>query len=274
MTAKKSESTAPAVVEEPRVPAMPSFMGDMAQYAGAGISDRVEDFTMPFLAIAQKGSPQVQRRDPKYIDGCETGMIFNTATQDLWQGEGDDAGVRLSPAAMRLYQVEWVPRTEGGGYVATHPIDTPLLRQARNVDGRMVLPNGNQLVETAYYYCVLEKTLESVVVGFSSTALGAHRNWQTLMSRNKIRSATGELIRAPGFSHLFQLTTSFEKNDKGDWFTWRIRDIGWLTAEHADLYDAAKQLNSVIMAPTFRMGRPVHDGAADGQAPVDGDMPI
>lgn len=272
MSKTKTEGAVVAA-EEKKLPAMPSFMDDAAQYAGAGISDRAEDFNMPFLAIAQKGSPQVNRRDPKHIDGCETGMIFNSATLEIWPGEGDDAGVTLVPAAMRQYQVEWVPRSEGGGYVATHPLDTPLLRQARNVDGRMVLPNGNHLVETAYYFCVMAGTLEACVVGFSSTALGAHRNWQTLMSRNKIRNAAGELVRAPGFTHKFQLATTFQKNDKGDWYNWAVRDLGWLGADDADLYAEAKKLHAVIMAPEFRMGRPAATDDHAGPA-ADGDMPI
>lgn len=272
------ESTKEVAVAQVQGGPPAEFLEDMAEYAGAGASERAQDYSMPFLAVLQKGSPQVNKRDPKYVRGAEAGMFLNTATLDLYQGEGEeddqDRGVVVVPAHFLICYVEWVPRSAGGGYVATHPIDTPLLKSARKGEkGGLTLPNGNDLVETAYYFCIAEATMDQVVIGFSSTGLATNRQWQTLMQRNKVRNKEGSLVRAPGFSHRFRLTTKFLKNDSGDWFGVGVADLGWVTDR--DVYEAAKSFYKVVSSPDFTMGRPADAADMSGAgAPLDDNLPI
>ena len=37
-----------------------------------------EDFAMPFLRVLGQLSPETNKRDAKYVEGAEPGMIFNT----------------------------------------------------------------------------------------------------------------------------------------------------------------------------------------------------
>jgi len=39
-----------------------------------------EDLALPFLKVLGQLSPEINKRDGKYIDGAEPGMIINTVT--------------------------------------------------------------------------------------------------------------------------------------------------------------------------------------------------
>ena len=63
--------------------------------AGSGWENTgTEDFTIPFLAILQSMSPQVQETEAEFIEGAKAGMLINTATQELYDGK---EGVELVP---------------------------------------------------------------------------------------------------------------------------------------------------------------------------------
>ena len=52
--------------------------------AGKGLQNvSNDDITIPRLAIIQSGSPQRKKKDEKYIEGAEDGMIFNTVTNEV-----------------------------------------------------------------------------------------------------------------------------------------------------------------------------------------------
>ena len=53
-----------------------------------------EDFALPFLRVLGQLSPETNKRDAKYVEGAEPGMIFNTVTKQLYDGE---AGVNVIP---------------------------------------------------------------------------------------------------------------------------------------------------------------------------------
>ena len=45
-----------------------------------------QDLALPFLRILGQLSPQVNKRDSKYVEGAEPGMIYNTVTHELYDG--------------------------------------------------------------------------------------------------------------------------------------------------------------------------------------------
>ena len=55
------------------------------------------DFAMPFLRVLGQLSPEVNKRDAKYVEGAEPGMIFNTVTRQTYDGE---TGVNLVPCGL------------------------------------------------------------------------------------------------------------------------------------------------------------------------------
>ena len=45
-----------------------------------------EDLALPFLKVLGQLSPEVNKRDGKYVDGAEPGMILNTVTNEVFDG--------------------------------------------------------------------------------------------------------------------------------------------------------------------------------------------
>ena len=64
--------------------AAPVFEAD----ANLGMENVVQDYlALPFLKILGQLSPEVNKRDGKYVEGASPGMIFNSVTGDLFDGE-------------------------------------------------------------------------------------------------------------------------------------------------------------------------------------------
>ncbi len=68
--------------------ALPFNYGDDSNSGWEGTDS--SDFSIPFLAIFQAGSPQIKKKGGEYVEGAEEGMLYNTATGEIYDG---DAGV-------------------------------------------------------------------------------------------------------------------------------------------------------------------------------------
>ena len=70
-----------------------------------------DDLALPFLKILGQLSPEVNKRDGKYVEGAEPGMIYNSVTGELFNGE---KGVPVIPCYYKLEYVEWKDRGKDG----------------------------------------------------------------------------------------------------------------------------------------------------------------
>lgn len=276
-TAGLTEPTTPAtptsevantVRAEPRALVAASFDDEMLEHAGAGISDRAEDFLLPFLAVAQSNSPQLKKQQAEaYIPGLKVGDIFDTATRRFWDGE---TGLIIVSAFFHKAEVEWITRKNGGGYVATHSADTPLRQEVRvdPTDKRTrLLRSGHQLVETNYHFIVIVDTCTPAVVALTSTGLQTSRQWNTQMQNVKIRRPDGSLATAPCFGRAYRLRTSYRQNDQGDWFQFLVEDVGWSNQSQAqtDARAAARAFYLNALQNGVVLGRPPVDESGSGR---------
>ena len=78
-----------------------------------------KDLALPFLKILAQLSPEVNKRDGKYVEGAEAGMIYNSVTGELYNGV---EGINVIPCFYKLEYLEWKDRGEGlGAPVAIYP---------------------------------------------------------------------------------------------------------------------------------------------------------
>lgn len=193
-----------------------------------------EDLPRPSLRILQKGSPQVDKENAKYVEGAEAGMIFNTTTRGLYSGkEGDEQLVILIAKYWPKY-IEWLPGRKG--FVAEHEIGsemslrdniTPKIEEGRPVEYSRL--TGNVMVKTAIYYCLAfmagELEPQEVVIDMSST------NWTTAKLLNahfqnaKVPDGKGNMVPGPPFTWAYQFFREYrEKNDQ-TWYTWNFKPL-------------------------------------------------
>jgi hypothetical protein len=226
------------------VPAKNTLPAEMAkQFKGDSNIGRetmgLSDLALPYLAILQALSPQVVKANPKRIPDAEEGDLFNTVTQDLYAGS---EGVTVVPCAYQRANVEWMPRDSGGGFVAQHIGDEILSRTTRDERGFDVLQNGNLVITTAYYYCLLVEPGHNspVVLSMARTQLKKARRWNSVMGGIQATAPDGSVFNPPMFSHLYKVTTVPEAKKNYNWFGFNIEMVSMI--QDSGLYHAARKL--------------------------------
>ena len=100
-------------------------LSDFEEFGSLGFEEtRTEDMAVPFLRILAQLSPQVNKREGAYVEGAEAGMIFNTVSNKVYDGE---KGVQVIPCYYNRRFVEWAPREKGGGYFGSYHPDDPMI---------------------------------------------------------------------------------------------------------------------------------------------------
>lgn len=250
---------------------LPAEFADMlAADANVGLAKNAEDYAIPFLVIAQKGSPQVNKNKAEYMAGLETGHVFNTVTGEVFDEvivspqNQNPKGLVVVPVAYERKKIEWKDREKGnGGLVAIHGPDynPPTTRDHK---GRDVLANGNILADTAQHYVLLVDLesgfYEQAMISMTSTQLKKSRTWNSLMGNVRLQGSNGPFT-PPSFASMYKLTTVYEDNDKGDWYGWKIDRIGFIDmAKHKHVYEAAKKFHEAVLAGQVKVSEPVPDG--------------
>ena len=193
-----------------------------------------EDLALPFLKILGQLSPEVNKRDGKYVEGAEPGKIINTVTNELF----DD--IDVIPCHYKRQYIEWQDRgTSSGAPVAIHEADSDIVSTTTRDKGyKDRLPNGNYLENTANHFVLLcGKNPQTALLSMKSTQLKVSRKWNSMMMGIKMQGKNG-LFTPPTYSHIYNLKTVQMSNDKGTWFGWDVSKKG--PVEKEDLYGMAK----------------------------------
>ena len=193
-----------------------------------------EDLALPFLKILCQLSPEVNKRDGKYVEGAEPGKIINTVTNQLFDH------VDVVPCHYKRQYIEWQDRGQStGAPVAIHEPDRDIISQTtRDKSYKDRLPNGNYLDNTANHFVLqLGDTPQSALISMKSTQLKVSRKWNSMMMGLKMQGKNG-LFTPPTYSHIYKLKTVQMSNDKGTWFGWDVEKVGPVTDK--GIYDMAK----------------------------------
>jgi hypothetical protein len=207
--AKKEEKKPVAAQSTAVTPPGYDFSGD----AGAGFENvRPDDLSIPFLVILQDGSPEVKKTHPDYatkgIKGAVAGHIMNSLTKQIYNPNVDTDKVTFIPCFYQKLWVEWKDRQKGaGGIVKSHPDDRLLGNTRKNDKGQDVLPNGNILNTTAYFFGMVIVDDEPIrcVIGLTSTQLKKARQWLSMATSIKFDGPQGKFT-PPLFAHRYNLS--------------------------------------------------------------------
>ena len=226
-------------VPEPKEQPLDTVSDELAlafeQDTGTGLEEATqEDFALPFLVILQQLSPQVQEQSPKYVEGAKAGMVYNTVTGELHDVREGHNPLRLIPCHFRVNFVEWITRSDGGGYVNAYDRTEGkrlLETCVENDRGRkIVLPNGHELIDTRNHFVLVvnaDMEITPAMIAMVSTQSSVSRNWmaQIQMFRGKVRNNEGTIIKtvAPkSYGQIWPLTTYLETKDNYTWYKWRV----------------------------------------------------
>jgi hypothetical protein len=211
------------------------------------------DFKLPWLRPLQKLSPEVDEDSPKHMEGAKAGFFLNTATNELVDGR---KGFRFVAVHRTHQYVEFVPRNQGGGFVAVFQPDAPevaeALGKAGKAFGKVPFGDGNELAETFLMYGLYEHSPDEwrpVVLPFASSAIDAYKTIMTKLDMIRVPvPGRAEKVRLPMFATVLRIYTEFAENKKGAWYKMRAEyDLG--NAEKARL---GKEHPLFLQAKRFR----------------------
>lgn len=233
-----------------------------ADDVGVGFEDFTsDDVAVPFIGILQKGSPQVEEDNPKYVQGAKSGYLLNTVSNTIYDGK---SGITVIPVHRVRTFIEWIPKDQGGGLVQVYQPDAPEVQRALNNAGRQYgkikINDNNDLVETFSMFCLVVKedgTFERAIISFSSSQISVYKRWMTMAQSINVITADGRLIVPPMFAHKYRLSTVFTQKKDYTWYKFAVRFEGD-TAEASRLmpndilYQAAKEFRAMVLRGAAR----------------------
>jgi hypothetical protein len=207
--------------------------------AGVGISTDPNDFLIPMVYILQPLSPQVLRDNTEmFIEGAEPGHIYlkNSLSEPI---QGD---IWFQPCVHYRKWVEWVPRKQGGGFVASYdpappapgvdPRKPPPILKAgeyRDPDNpknlRWKINGSNDLVDTQYYVGnVVEEDGSNPREHIIALASTGHTFGKTLMTAARNRPALKSGMAPPLYLYMYHIITKMRSNQAGEWYVYDLPD--------------------------------------------------
>jgi len=233
---------------------------DYGKDSGAGLeTSSSSELMIPFLVLLQDLSPQVIGSNDKAIPGARAGKFLHSLTEEVL-GES----ILFVPAYKEASYVEWVPRSEGGGFRGRYLESDPVIVRAKAQSqkfGKLTTEEGNQLQETFYLYGVIAddpEALRPVVIAFSSTKLKPFRRWISAIREHFFKPPV-----PPIYSHLVRVGSVREKNAYGTYF-------------NITLAPASGSLDSSLLSPDaqrYIAARRLHETVKAGMARTTGEAP-
>jgi hypothetical protein len=257
------EETALAIFDEPTDLALV----DLEAEAGAGREDiGIEDVQLPFLKLLQKSSPQCDAADVLFIEEAKQGQFINSVTNELFAGQ---PGVPFIPCYYVKKFVEWAERDNGKrGPVDSFAANSPVIATAKPGENGigLVLPNGNDLVETDYHYglALTKNGPVRVQVSASSTKLKKSKRFNTLRVDLQVPSRNGGTYNPPSYGTIYLLSSVPDEGKKGKYFNIEftfaslVQDASLLAAAKA-YREEAKKLSNKFAVDTEDAPAPARD---------------
>lgn len=234
-------AAAAADTQQPQTSGQEVAVYDPGSDAGAGMEGVSRDeYSVPFVYVLDAKSPQCAPVSAGGIAGAKAGMLLNTGTNEIYDGE---KGVYFIPAHRDHNYGEWIPRNpdgSGGGFVGIRAADDPMvvsLKEKHGKFGRIPTADGHELVEAYYIYGHLvpgyadgDFSATPALIPFKSTGIVAYKNFITRVMGITYPGAEGRVINPPLWAHLWKIGTVYRPAKKAGQSGWYIPKL-WLNEE-------------------------------------------
>ncbi len=224
-----------AVVEDQFPTEVPDYMkqGEGRGHENVGI----EDLTIPRMDVIQALSPQRKSNNPKYIEGAEEGMIFNTISGKLY---GDK--VFFVPVFFKKEFVIWKKQDAGGGFYGAFNTRAEAERAA-NEQGLNFSDEGEyEILDTGQHFGLIldpattadSPVVEEIVISMSKSKMKVSRQLNTLC-----KMAGGDR-----FSRVYEIKAVEEQNKQNqDYWNMAVKQLGFVPEP---VYHIAEELYGMV----------------------------
>lgn len=219
-----------------------------------------DDVAMPRLALAQKTSPELETTDSRYIEGLKyTDMFHSGDRRNFGNGPILFVILRADPP----HHIEFRPIDQGGGIVDRHVPNNDPRTEFRTEGGKSLPP-----IATKFYdFIVLilngfdpnDPMSNVVALSFKSTGIKAAKALNNLITfRGK----------KPLYKGVYQLTSAADKNAKGPFAIYKIKNAGWLT-EGTTAFTAAQEMWTALKDQVLNIEHDQPNDDPDSFNPAD-----
>jgi hypothetical protein len=194
-----------------------------------------KDIRFPILRLLQDMSPQVKKKNEKYIEGAEAGMLLDPDSNTLYSGS---EGILVIPCACVKSYMQWISRDAGGGLHGVFSEKegeqkqktSESLKSRKNAGEQLsaselenIIPDTHELLLHYNYYVFLINKVDNIVtpaiISLSKTGTKAAKTWnkEIMFAKQQKRSMQ---------SIVYKVTSASTSNSKGDYFTWKVSTFG------------------------------------------------
>ena len=201
---------------------------------------RQESLALPILKLLQNSSGEAQKRNQNYVEGAEPGMLLNTVTKRLYNG---DTGINVIPCYYKLEYQEWTDFGTGSGRPEQiYGDDSDIISKTTKDGGKDRLSNGNYIltVHQNYVLIVGDDAVETALISMSSSQGKISRKWQSLQMSQTMTDANGTYTPA-SFSHIYNLSSVLNTGKGNQWYGYAVKTVGPVT--DPNLYQRAKDFH-------------------------------
>jgi hypothetical protein len=220
---------------------LPADMVELtAADCGAGLATQPDDYERTQLKIAQALSPILDVNDPFYNPDLKVGDFYIA-------GGFASKSVRAIFVGQIHCWIEWL--ADRGGYVDRYLEMPPNVQRVDNGGRRqsLVMPNGNDLVETVEQYLLANNV--PCMFSCTSSSLQFARQMQSQFAAH-IHPKTGKPLAS--FARNYLLETYQKTNQRGRWYMPVMRGSEWVTREE---YQRARAFREVIAGGPTRVAQ-------------------
>ena len=186
----------------------------LEQVAGDGLDAfRASDLPKPFIKVAQKGNPEIEDRDPSYIEGLKVGNFFNTLTKEVYGASINVIVLYYEPA----WLVYGANRGPFKGKYAPGSFKTTGSKYAKDKDEKLKDMEGNTVIESMIFYVINAAKPEDgiALLTLYSSSIKHAQNWVFAITHALLPSGNN----APLYGHVWNLKLEYNSNEDGSWFT-------------------------------------------------------
>ena len=201
---------------------------------------RQESLALPILKLLQNSSGEAQKRNQNYVEGAEPGMLLNTVTKRLYNG---DTGINVIPCYYKLEYQEWADFGTGSGRPEQiYADDSDIISKTTRDGNKDRLSNGNYIltVHQNYVLIVGDDAVETALISMSSSQGKISRKWQSLQMSQTMTDANGTYTPA-SFSHIYNLSSVLNTGKGNQWYGYAVKTVGPVT--DPSLYQRAKDFH-------------------------------
>lgn len=200
-----------------------------------------DDLTIPRIELVQDLSKARKKNDPGFIEGAESGMLYNNVTRKLY-GET----LRVVPVYFRVEYLLWRDQKLGGGFGGAFP-DVASARAALSTQEK---PDEWEVVDTNQHFVVIinsDGTLEDAAISMAKSKAKVSRNWNSLIKING----------GPRFSRVYELSGFSDKNKAGqDYHNLAVKNVGFVTP---DVFAYAESVYAAVASGKVQVDRTVEE---------------